>query len=328
MVFRPKITYCGLHRDHTSVCWNNPNFFYEGFMSAETSVQPSPCDSGPAETGCCTKRVVLQSGITGVVLTHTGERLIEKCLKSLSFCTSLLVVDSGSKDATLAIAKQFGAQVIHRDWDGFATQFTFAQTLVKTRWFFILDQDEICTEELAALIVKGIDQADADADCPISSPVAFSVSRKSWYFNRFMKYSGWYPDHILRVFRTGYVEFYEDAHIHYRPLGGKEHLSGPNAEIVHYPYTGFDHQLSKLNSYANSGANSLRDNGAKGGIFAGLVHGFGRFLRIYILKKGFLDGRAGFLAACHGSFYAFLKYVRVLESSWGAPFDHDEKRKR
>ena len=296
-------------------------------MLAETPVPPPPGDSEAACSAAKGKRVVLQSGITGVVLTNNGERLIEKCLASLSFCQCLLAVDSGSKDNTLEIAKKFNAKIVHRDWDGFATQFTFAQTLVQTRWFFILDQDEICTPELAALIVKSIEQADADADCPTPSPVAFSISRKSWYFNRFMKHSGWYPDHILRVFRTGFVEFYEDAHIHYRPLGGKEHLSGPDAEIIHYPYVGFAHQMTKLNSYATSGANSLRQDGAKGGIFAGLVHGFGRFLRIYIWKRGFLDGRAGFLAACHGSFYAFLKYIRVLESSWGAPFDHDEKRR-
>ena len=327
MVFRQRIRILRLAPQPHQHLLEQSKLFYEGFMNAETSVQPSPCDSGPAEAGSCAKRVVLQSGITGVVLTHSGERLIEKCLTSLSFCQFLLVVDSGSNDNTLAIAKQFGAQVIHRNWDGFATQFTFAQTLVQTRWFFILDQDEICTPELAALIVKAITQADADADCPIPSPVAFSISRKSWYFNRFMKHSGWYPDHILRVFRTGFVEFYEDAHIHYRPLGGKEHISGPDAEIIHYPYTGFDHQLTKLNSYASSGARSLRERGAKGGILSGVWHGFGRFVRIYFLKKGFLDGRAGFLAACHGSFYAFLKYVRVLESSWGAPFDHDDKHK-
>lgn len=268
-------------------------------------------------------RTVPISGITGVVLTHDGERLLDKCLASLAFCDTLLIVDSGSTDSTLAIAEKYDAEVVSRAWEGFASQFTFAHGLVRTRWFFILDQDEICPPGLGEAICHAVSQADADADSPAACPVAFSVGRKSWYFNRFMRYSGWYPDHILRLFRVGFVEFYEDAHIHYRALGRDEHVGAPGAEIIHYPYTSFAHQLTKLNSYADSGAKAIRAKGKKGGVFLGLVHGGGRFFRIYCLKKGFLDGKAGFLAACHGAFYAFLKYVRVLDSSWGAPYDDD-----
>lgn len=287
-------------------------------VSASSSPVPGPV---PAPGTGGERAAPLLPGITGVVLTHNGERLLEKCLSSLSFCDQLLLVDSGSTDATVDLATAHGARLIYRPWDGFATQFTYAQTLVRTRWFFILDQDEICPPALGAHIVQAIREADQLADTPQDTPVAFSVGRRSWYFNRFMKHGGWYPDHILRVFRTGFVEFYQDAHIHYRPLGRREHLNGgPSAELIHYPYTGFHHQLAKLNEYAQEGANSLRAEGKKGGILRGIGHGLARFCRIYIIKLGFLDGRAGFLAACHGSFYAFLKYVRVLESDWGAPY--------
>ncbi|MDL2315998.1 glycosyltransferase family 2 protein [Desulfovibrio sp. OttesenSCG-928-A18] len=287
--------------------------------SAASFVSPVPSTERACPPADAT---VLAPGITGVVLTHNGERLLRQCLSSLAaFCDVILCVDSGSADASQAIAAEYGASFVHRDWEGFDRQFSYAQALVNTRWFFILDQDEICPLPLGRKIRKAIDAADAAADTPQDSPVAFSVGRRSWYFDRFMKHSGWYPDHILRVFRTGFVEFYQDAHIHYRPLGGKEHLGGPGAEIVHYPYTGFAHQLAKISSYADQGAAALRARGKKGGVARGIVHGFSRFLRIYILKRGFLDGKAGFLAACHGSFYAFLKYVRVLDASWGEPFD-------
>jgi Glycosyltransferases involved in cell wall biogenesis len=275
------------------------------------------------------RREVPISGITGVVLTVNGERLLDKCLSSLSFCDTLLVVDSGSTDGTFAIAENHDAEVVSRTWEGFASQFTFAAGLVRTRWFFILDQDEICPPALGKRIVEAIAAADQEADSPSDSPIAFSVGRKSWYFDRFMEHGGWYPDHILRVFRAGFVEFYQDAHIHYRPLGRHEHL-GPKKgqaggmEIIHYPYIGFFHQLTKLNSYAQQGADAIKATHGRGGIWRGIGHGFARFLRIYLIKRGFLDGRAGFLAAVHGSFYAFLKYARVLESSWGAPYDHDK----
>lgn len=283
-------------------------------MVSDSSTPPAPVNNG--------RGAPLVPGITGVVLSHNGERLLEKCLASLAFCDQILMVDSGSTDKTLSLGEAYGATVIYRPWDGFDVQFTFAQEQVKTRWFFILDQDEICPPALGARIVHAIRESDLLADTPQDTPVAFSVGRKSWYFDRFMKHSGWYPDHILRVFRTGFVEFYQDAHVHYRPLGRKEHIEGPpDAELVHYPYSGFFHQLQKLNHYADQGAHALRAEGGSGGILRGIGHGFARFFRIYVLKLGFLDGKAGFLTACHGSFYAFLKYARALDASWGAPYD-------
>lgn len=266
----------------------------------------------------------LTPGITGVVLTHNGERLLEKCLGSLAFCDQILAVDSGSTDGTLALCERHQARVIYRAWAGFDVQFRFAQEQVTTRWFFILDQDEICPPALGERIRQAICEADQLADTPQDTPVSYSVGRKSWYLNRFMKHGGWYPDHILRVFRTGFVEFYQDAHIHYRALGRTAHVGGPPAaELIHYPYTGFFHQLAKLNNYSEQGAEALIAEGKKGGVWRGIGHGLARFCRIYLFKLGFLDGKAGFLAACHGAFYAFSKYVRVLDADWGAPFDKE-----
>ena len=258
--------------------------------------------------------------LTGVVLTRDGERLIRKCITSLAFCDSILIVDSGSTDATPDMAREMGATVVFNKWPGFAAQFTFAASLVTTDWFFILDQDECCSEDLGEAIQEHVQNTLHTNGKQAPPPVAFSVARRSWYFDHFMKYGGWYPDHILRVFKTGFVTFSQDAHIHYHPKGESAHIN--SGEIIHYPYTDFAHQLAKLNVYADQGAQALRAAGKKGGIIRGLAHALARFCKIYLIKRGFLDGRAGFLAAAHGAFYAFLKYVRVLEASWGEPFDH------
>ena len=292
--------------------------YMSGVIPPQPICRPYTMDT-PVEQPATTARI--RPTITGVVLTRDGERLVRKCLQSLFFCDTVLVVDSGSKDTTMVTARELGAEIVQNEWKGFAAQFTFAATCVRTDWFFILDQDEICSPELAEAIQASIKTVAPTGKDSMQAPVAFSVARRSWYLDRFMKHGGWYPDHILRVFRTGYVDFSQDAHIHYHPRGRSSHIE--DGEIIHYPYIGFHHQLAKLNEYADQGAEALRASGKKGGIAAGMCHGFARFFRIYIIKAGFLDGRAGFLAAAHGSFYAFLKYVRVLDASWGKPFDHN-----
>lgn len=255
--------------------------------------------------------------IAGLVLTYNGERLLKECLASLTFCDTIVVIDSCSKDTTAAIAEAAGAVVIKHAWEGPAAQFRFALDYldehVPAEWVVSLDQDEICTPELRANILAAVAQAP-------DSLAGFRVPRRSWYYDRFLLHSGWYPDRLLRCFRRGRMRVHvSGAHYSFHPQGETAELAG---DILHYPYESFSQHLDKINSYAEQGAADLRARGRKGGILRGLGHGFGRFLRIYVLKAGFLDGRAGFINALHGAFYAFLKYLRVDQGSWGFPFNH------
>lgn len=251
--------------------------------------------------------------ITGLVLTYNGERLLGKCLESLAFCDAVIVVDSFSSDATESIAREHGATFVQHPWSGALPQFEYALGLVKTDWVVSLDQDEICSEPLRDAILAALPGAPADL-------CGFTPARRSWYYDRFLKHSGWYPDRLLRVFRRNGVHFTQSgAHEHIDPNGRTRELDG---DILHYPYKHFREHLDKINSYAQQGADDLAARGKKGGLALGVLHGIGRFLRIYLLKKGFLDGKAGFINAVHGAFYAFLKYVRVDEGNWGFPYNH------
>ena len=251
--------------------------------------------------------------ITGLVLTYNGERLLGKCLESLAFCDAVIVVDSFSSDATESIAREHGATFVQHPWSGALPQFEYALGLVETDWVVSLDQDEICSEPLRDAILAALPGAPADL-------CGFTPARRSWYYDRFLKHSGWYPDRLLRVFRRNGVHFTQSgAHEHIDPNGRTRELDG---DILHYPYKHFREHLDKINSYAQQGADDLAARGKKGGLALGVLHGIGRFLRIYLLKKGFLDGKAGFINAVHGAFYAFLKYVRVDEGNWGFPYNH------
>jgi len=251
--------------------------------------------------------------IVGLILTYNGERLLERCLASLSLCDTLIVVDSCSTDATVRIAEAAGATVLTRAWEGPGPQFRFALEHIRAMqpavdWVVSLDQDECLTDELAASIRAAL-AAPGDA-------AGFLTPRSSFYFDRFMKHSGWYPDYLFRVFRPDAIEVHvSGAHYSFRPLGPTRKLSG---DIIHYPYRNFREHLDKVNSYAQQGADALKAKGRRGGVFQGLVHGVARFFKLYLLKLGVLDGRAGFINAVHGSFYAFLKYVRAAETGdWG-----------
>jgi glycosyltransferase involved in cell wall biosynthesis len=248
-----------------------------------------------------------------LILTYNGERLLGRCLASLDFCDEVIVVDSLSTDATVDIARAAGATVLSRKWEGPGPQFRYALEHIramspKVDWVVSLDQDEYLTDELRANIVGAIAAPGAGA--------GFLTPRSSFYYNRFLKHSGWYPDYLFRVFRPEAMEVHvSGAHYSFRALGPTEKLRG---DIIHYPYRNFREHLDKINSYAQQGADSLKAKGRPGGVFPGVVHGLARFLKLYVLKLGVLDGSAGFVNAAHGAFYAFLKHVRAAETSdWG-----------
>lgn len=255
-----------------------------------------------------------RTSITAVIITLNGERLFDRCLDSLSFCDRILVVDSFSSDATEAIARAHGAVFLQNPWPGNARQIQFGVDWLAanapTDWVLFLDCDEICSPELAASIQAAVARP--------GEAVAFSMPRRTWYYDRFLRHGGSYPDRLFRLFRPEAIRIEESgAHQHFVPAGPSGALAG---DLLHYTYASFRNQLDKLNDYAERGARDLAARGKKGGVAAGLGHGLWRFADMYLLRLGLLDGRAGFLMAAHTAFYTFLKYVRIQEGSWGMPY--------
>ena len=249
--------------------------------------------------------------LTALLMTFNGERLLDQCLSSISFCDRLLLIDSGSTDATGEIAARYGAEIVFNPWPGPKAQLEFGLARISSGWVFIMDQDEICSSSLAASIKTTIAEPDA-------LPCHYAP-RRSWYYNRFLTHGGWYPDRLLRLFKAGAAELRQSgAHESIHPLAPTGHLQG---DLLHYPYENFFNHLQKINAYAQAGAQDLGRQNRRGGIAAGLAHAHARFLKIYFLKLGLLDGRAGFINAVHAAFYAFLKYVRINEGAWGTPYN-------
>ncbi|MDR2668571.1 MAG: glycosyltransferase family 2 protein [Desulfovibrio sp.] len=284
---------------------------------------PLPPDAGPGRQGYALppsgragEDAPTLPRLTGIVLTGNSQRLLDRCLASLFFCTDILVVDSLSTDDSLEIARRHKARILSRPWTGIGEQFAFALQHVDSEWIVILDSDEVCSRALADEITGAL-----AGPRPAGAPDGYYLPRRSWYFDRFVKYAWRRPDTLYRLFRNGCVRItMSGVHQTFHPVASFGHMRG---EIIHYPYASFANHLEKLNGYAQGGAADLAAAGERGGAVKAVGHAVWRFIRLYFLRFGFLDGRAGFILACHASFYVFLKYIRLLDASWGAPFDHE-----
>lgn len=240
---------------------------------------------------------------TGLVLVLNGEKHLEQCLQSLSFCDRLLVVDSCSTDKTVDIARRMGARVLVNPWPGPKKQFEFAFRHITTPWVVSLDHDEHLSDELRNNIIAALGNP---GDCS-----AFLCPRASFYFDRFMRHSGWYPDLLPRVFRLADTDVHVSGpHYGFEPRGKTRRLAG---DIVHYPYENLKQHVEKINAYTQIMAEEMHAAGKRAGLLSALGHGLARFFKIYVLRAGFLDGKAGFVLAINSFFYAFQKYIRLAE---------------
>jgi glycosyltransferase involved in cell wall biosynthesis len=195
------------------------------------------------------------------------------------------------------IAAMAGARVVSHEWSGFGAQKNFALSLAEGEWVLAIDADEQVPAKLAEEISSAIRSGDADG---------YEMPRLSTFLGRTMHHSGWFPDHVLRLFRRGKARFSDDL-VHERVI-----CDGPvgrlAAALDHHPVARLEDAIARIDSYSTAGARML----ARGRVsFAsGITHGLWSFLRAYIWRLGFLDGREGFLLAvanAEGTYYRYMK---------------------
>ena len=237
--------------------------------------------------------------LSAIIITRNEAANIGDCLDSVAFCDERIVVDSGSSDGTLLIAKEKGARVATHSWKGFGPHKNYALSLAHGDWVLSIDADERVTPELAQAITAAM--ADDKAD-------GFEVPRRSTFCGREMRHSGWFPDYVLRLFRRGKARFSDDV-VHERVI-----CDGPvvrlKAPLMHYPVARLEDAIRRMDSYSTLGAEKIITAGKPVSFFTGIAHGAFAFLRVYVLRLGFLDGAAGFLLAvanAEGTYYRYMK---------------------
>lgn len=241
--------------------------------------------------------------ISAVLITLNAGSDFSRCLASLTFADEVVVLDSGSTDNTLEIAEQFGARVFgSADWPGFGLQRQRAQILATGDWLFWIDADEVVSPELALSIKQAVATASAQD--------VFQVKRLSWFFGRFIRHSGWYPDTVVRLYRRDKYQ-YDDALVHEKVVCPGAKIKTLEGDLLHYTATDFRDYMTKSIRYADDWAEERLRRGKKASLATAFIHSAAAFLRKYVIQRRFLDGRHGFLLAVTTSFYVFNKYTAL-----------------
>lgn len=242
--------------------------------------------------------------VSVTIITFNEERNIARALESVSWADEIVVVDSGSVDRTLEIARSYTDKVYVRDWPGYATQKQRALELASHDWILSIDADEVVTPELKQEILETLKRPAFNG---------YYISRLNYYLNFPIRYSGWSPDHQLRLFRKDKGRWQGDyVHESVRLEGAAGYLK---ARLKHYSIQSLSAHHQRLDRYTTLAAEEMCSRGRRVGYSDLLLRPALVFLRNYLLKLGFLDGVAGLIICYFSAYYVFLKFAKCWELS-------------
>lgn len=242
--------------------------------------------------------------VSAIVVCFNEEDNIARCLRSLRWCDEIVVVDSFSTDRTVEICREFTDLIIQREWAGYGNQKAFAQSKATKDWVLSVDSDEEVTRELQREIREELALNGGQYS-------GFVLPRMVFYLGRWWRRGGWYPDYNARLFRRDRATW-----------GGTE----PHAKIVvdgalrrlrhplhHFSYRNIDDHIQRINRFTSISSGELRKQNQRWRLSDALFRPAFRFFRSYVLKRGFMEGFAGFYVAVTAAVYVFLKYAKLWE---------------
>lgn len=241
--------------------------------------------------------------ISLVMITKNEENNLKKSLLSVvDLVDEMIVVDSGSTDDTVKIAKDFGAIVETRDFDSFANQKNYALSLANNEWVLHLDADEILSEELKQEIKKTLENTNLDA---------FYLIRNNFFLGKQMKHAGLAEEKRLRLAKKS-LSKYTGGLIH-EELEVNGEIGYMKNSFQHHPYPTLNNFFSKFDQYTTLGAMKMYERNKKFHIMDVVLRPILEFSKRYVFRLGFLDGLEGFVWAVFGMFYVFAKYIKLRQ---------------
>lgn len=250
--------------------------------------------------------------LSAVLITLNAEKQLPAALKSLKFCADIVVVDSNSSDNTVEVALQCGARVVNQNWLGFGPQKQFAVAQAKYDWVLCLDADERITPTLEGSIRAVMQQASQGL---LHGDVAgFDMPRCNFFLGRYLRHGEGYPDYSRRLFNRKKADWSNDAvheKVESKTVGARfEKMQG---DLLHESADSLESYLTKQNRYTSIQAQALADRGKWPGFGKLVLSPMVRFIKFYVVRKGFLDGWPGLVHISIGCFNSFMKYAKTRE---------------
>jgi len=238
-----------------------------------------------------------------IIITKNEEANLGDCLSSVGFADEVIVVDNNSIDSTVTIAKSHGAKVfLVNEWPGFGAQKNYALSLATGDWVLSIDADERVSEELGREIGAVVREHETTLDC-------YELARVSWFCGKRMKFSGWSPDPVRRLFRRGAAHFSDHAvHEH---LICKLRVGRLNGNLLHFPFDSLEQVIRKMDHYSSVSATTDRVRVARASLAQAIVRGLFAFARTYFFRLGFLDGSHGLALAIANGEGVYYKYAKA-----------------
>jgi glycosyltransferase involved in cell wall biosynthesis len=241
--------------------------------------------------------------ISVIITTFNEEINIEDCIRSVLWADEILVVDSGSTDRTVELARRQPVRLLEREYFGSAAQKNWSMDRVQNDWVLILDADERATDDLVLEVLQLL----------IEGPqfYGYFVRRRNIVLGKVIRHSGWSTDKVIRFFHRAHGR-YPDRRVH-----ADLDIEGPTPvlrnSLLHYTFRSLDQYWEKLRNYAEWGAAQGFREGRRAGVLELAGRPVWRFLRTYFLQLGFLDGLHGLVVCGLQAFGSFLKYARLWD---------------
>ena len=246
--------------------------------------------------------------LSAVLITLNAASQLAPCLRSLDFCDEIVVVDSGSDDGTVALAESFGARVVESEWRGFGPQKQFAVSQARNDWVLCLDADERVSASLAASIASAL----AAPSCG-----AYRFPRCNRFMGRYLRHGEGYPDWSLRLFRRDSAKWSDDA-VHEKVIAATD-VGTLDGDLLHDSAESLESYLAKQNRYTTLAAREACAAGKRATAVKMLLSPLLRFIKFYVLRRGFLDGLPGLVHIAIGCQNSFVKYAKMLALQANSP---------
>ena len=265
-------------------------------MPTEDRAEPSNCQT-----------------ISATVIALNEADNLTRCLKSLDFADEIILVDSGSTDETLEIARKFNVKIYSEVWRGYGAQKNFAMSHAACDWVLNVDADEEITVELKKEILAAI-----------SSPNSFdgyAIARKTFFLGKWIRHGGWFPNYVMRLCKRKAGSWTEPEVHEVLKISGT--VGRFNEPMNHFTFKNLNDQILTNVKYARNGARQFILSRPNVGLISlvtlALAKPIGKFIETYFFKLGVLDGLRGFIISVNAAYSVFMKYVFALEEKFLGP---------